>query len=137
MHGRNRRGFLWHTIEGKLKLTRELEDGQLVVERKIEKDRYLINGLDDKDVPKEWLIEGKVKVEKSNGVSYKVSIAEPLYRIQGCRWYQAGLKQIESGENLIQIDYSYVGPEDGLCDSWVQRWVNEEEPELINLSEKR
>jgi hypothetical protein len=128
---------LWHKVKGKLKLTREKEEGPMVVKRKIEKDRYLINANAEKDVPKEWLIEGEVKVEKSNGVSYVVSIAEPLYRIQGCRWYQNGLKQIQSGENLIQVDYGYVGPEDGLCDSWVQRWVNEEEPELIDLSEKR
>jgi hypothetical protein len=135
--GETEEGFIKYKIEGNLTLTRETEGEEpLVVTRKIEKKHYLINGLDDKDVPKEWLIEGKVKVEKSNGVSYKISIAEPLHRIQGCSWYQAGLKQIESGENLIRIDYSYVGPGESACDSWIQRWINEEEPELIDLSVK-
>jgi len=128
---------LWHKIEGQLTITREKEEETMVVKRKIEKDRFLINASAENGVPKEWLIEGKVKVEKSNGLSYKVSIAEPLYRIEGCRWYQNGVKQIEAGDNLIRIDYGYAGPEDSLCDSWIQRWVNDEEPELINLFDRR
>ena len=92
--------------------------------------------MDDKEVPREWLIEGKVRVEKSDGTSYRMKIAEPLWRIQGCRWFQAGLKHIEIGEYLIQTDYSFVGPEESDCDSWVKRWVNEEEAEEIDLSER-
>lgn len=132
--GESDEGYIWHRITGNLQLTREKDEEDLVIKRIVKKDRFLITGLKDKDVPREWLIEGEIKVEKSNDVSYKVSTAEPLHRIQGCRWYQSGIKQIELKEDLIQIDYSYVGPEDSSCDSWIKRWVNEEEPELIDLS---
>jgi hypothetical protein len=134
--GRTDEGFIWHKVEGVLNLTREKEDETVTIIRKVEKERYLINPEKEKDIPKEWLIEGEVKVEKSNGVSYEKKIVEPLHRIQGCRWFQDGLKQIEVGEDLIQIDYGFVGDEDSDCDSWILRWVNEEEAEEIDLSVK-
>ena len=97
----------------------------------------MINGFKDREVPRQWLIEGKVKVEKSNGASYKVFITEPLYRIQGCRWFQSGIKQIESGDNLILLDDGYVGNEDSACDNSMLRTVNDEEDKAINLRSKR
>jgi hypothetical protein len=132
--GRTDEGYIWHKITGELELTREREDEVLVIKRKVEKDRYMINGFRDKEVPNEWLIEGVVEVEKSNGTSYTVRTVEPLYRIQGCRWFQAGIKQIESGENVIQLDYGFEGEEKSACDSWITRQVNEEEPGEIDLS---
>ena len=135
--GKTDKGYIWHTIAGKLKLSRERDGEKLVIERQVAKDRYMINGFNDREVPNQWLIEGKVKVEKSNGVSYKVFISEPLYRIQGCRWFQSGIKQIESGDNLILLDYGYVGDEDSTCDSWMLRTVNDEEGEAIDLRSKR
>ncbi|MCP4310036.1 MAG: hypothetical protein GY790_02120 [Bacteroidetes bacterium] len=130
-------GYIWHTIKGKLVLSRERDGEKLVIERHVTKDRYLIDGFNDREVPNQWLIEGKVKVEKSNGVSYKVIISEPLYRIQGCRWFQSGIKRIETVNNLIFLDYGYVGDEDSACDSWILRTVNEEEDEAIDLNNKR
>lgn len=135
--GKTDEGHIWHTITGNIKLTREKDGEKLVIRRHVEKDRYMIDGFNDPEVPNQWLIEGKVKVEKSNGVSYKVIISEPLFRIQKCRWFQSGIKQIESGENLILLDYSYVGDEDSACDSWMLRTVNDEEGEAIDLRSKR
>jgi hypothetical protein len=135
--GKTDEGYIWHTIAGRLKLSREKDGEKLVIERQIAKDRYMINGFNDREVPNEWLIEGKVKVETSNGVIYKVIISEPLYRIQGCRWFQSGIKQIESGDNLILLDYGYVGNEDSACDNWMLRTVNDEEDKAINLRTKR
>jgi hypothetical protein len=134
--GKTDEGYIWHKIEGELELTREKEDEQIVVKRKVEKDRYLINWPNDKETPNEWLIKGEVKVEKSNGVSYEVIITKPLYRIQGCRWFQAGIKQIKVGNDVIRIDYGYVDDEEMDCDSWIERQVNEEEPETINLRQR-
>ena len=88
--GETEEGYIWHKIKGNIKLTRERDGESLIIKREVEKDRYLINGLNDRDVPNEWLIEGEGKVEKANGLSYEMKIAEPLYRIQGCRWFQAG-----------------------------------------------
>jgi hypothetical protein len=135
--GKTDEGYIWHTITGRLKLSRERDGEKFVIERQVAKDRYMINGFNDREVPKEWLIEGIVKVEKSNGVSYKVIISEPLYRVQGCRWFQSGIKQIESGDNLILLDYGYVGDEDRACDSWMLRTVNDEKGEAIDLRSKR
>lgn len=58
---------LWHKVVGKLTLTRDKKEGPLVIIRKATKDRYLINASAEKGVPNEWLIEGKAKVEQSNG----------------------------------------------------------------------
>ena len=137
--GKTDEGHIWHTIAGNIILTRERNGKKLVIFRHLAKDRYMINGFNDREVPNEWLIEGEVKVEKSNGVSYKVIISEsaPLYRIQGCRWFQSGIKQIKSGENLILLDYGFVGDEDSACDSWMLRTVNDEEGEVIDLGRKR
>jgi len=135
--GKTDEGYIWHTIAGNIILTRERNGEKFVIFRHLAKDRYMINGFNDREVPNEWLIEGEVKVEKSNGVSYKVIITEPLYRIQKCRWFQSGIKQIESGENTILLDYGYVGAEDSACDSWMLRTVNEEEGEAIDLGGKR
>lgn len=135
--GKTDEGHIWHTIAGNIILTREKNGEKLVIFRHLAKDRYMINGFSDPEVPNEWLIEGEVKVEKSNGVSYKVIISEPLYRIQKCWWFQSGIKQIESGENLILLDYGYVGDEDSACDSWMLRTVNDEEGEAIDLRSKR
>jgi len=134
--GKTEEGYFWHKIDGELELTREKEGKPLNIKRRVKKDRYLINGHNDPDTPKEWLIEGKVRVKKSNDVSYVVKIAEPLYRIQGCRWVQAGLKNIEIGDDLIQIDYSFVGQDEQSCDSWIKRWINDEEAEEIDLNAK-
>jgi hypothetical protein len=135
--GKTDEGYIWHTITGNIILTRERNGEKFVIFRHLAKDRYMINGFNDQEVPNEWLIEGEVKVEKSNGVSYKVIISEPLYRIQKCWWFQSGIKQIESGENLILLDYGYVGDEESACDSWMLRTVNDEEGEAIDLRSKR
>jgi len=106
----------------------------------------MLVGWGNPDVPKEWLVDGHVKVSKSNGLSYMVNIHEPLYRIQGCRWAQSGIKVIhfnagnegnkptekEDYKHKVSIDYSYAESEEA-CDSYVLRWVNNEEPEVINL----
>jgi len=135
--GKTDEGHIWHTIAGNIKLTTKRNGEKLIIERRMAKDRYMIIGFNDRTVPNEWLIEGKVKVEKSNGMSYKIITSEPLYRIQGCRWFQSGIKQIESGDNLILLDYGYVGDEDSACDSWMLRTVNDEEGEAIDLRSKR
>jgi len=132
--GETEEGYIWHKIQGKLKLTREKEGETVTIIRKVEKNRYLISGMYDREVPNEWLIDGKVSVEKSNGISYKVEIAQPLYRIEGCRWYQDGLKLIEYGDDLIQVDYGFVGDQESTCDSWIERWINNEDAEQIDLS---
>jgi len=134
--GKTEEGYYWHKIDGEIELTREKDGKPLIIKRKVKKDRYLINGYKDADTPKEWLIEGKVRVKKSNDVSYVVNIAEPLYRIQGCRWIQAGLKKIEFEEDIIQIDYGFVGEDEQSCDSWIKRWINDEEAEEIDLNAK-
>lgn len=134
--GKSEEGYYWHKINGEIVLTREKDGKPLIINRKVKKDRYLINGYKDADTPKEWLIEGKVQVKKSNDVSYVVKIVEPLYRIQGCRWIQAGLKKIEFEEDIIQIDYGFVGEDEQSCDSWIKRWINDEKAEEIDLNAK-
>jgi len=134
--GKTDEGYIWHTIAGNMKLTRERDDEKLVIKRQVAKDRYMINGFNDLEVANEWMIEGKVKVEKSDGLSYKVIISEPLYRIQGCRWFQYGIKQIDSDDNLVLLDYGYTGDEDSACDSWMLRTINDEEGKAIDLRRK-
>jgi hypothetical protein len=64
--GQTEEGYYWHKIKGEIVLTREKDGEQLIIKRKVEKDRYLINGYKDADTPKEGRIEGKVRVKKSN-----------------------------------------------------------------------
>lgn len=146
--GVNADSLFVHSIRGEIGLTRE--DG-LVVTREIHERRTMLAGFREPGVPKEWLLEGSVKVSKSDGREYLMNIREPLYRIQGCRWAQSGVKVIrfnletdedQSGSSTgetpeyahkVVIDYSYVGEEDSSCDSFVLRKVDDQEPEVVNL----
>ena len=139
--GTDENGFFVHAIKGTISL--EKPDG-LKVERELHKRRLLISGVEDKEAPKEWLVEGYVNVSRSDGVSFEMRIAEPLYRIQGCRWYQSGLKvlsfssvsenEVDTGQKVF-IDYSYAEG-DNACDSYVLRWIENEEPEVVNLRDR-
>lgn len=146
--GLNADSLYVHSIRGKIQL---VKDDSLVVTREINKYRTMLAGFNEAGVPKEWLLEGSVKVTKSDGREYLMNIREPLYRIQGCRWAQSGVKVIRfnldtdedgSGANATEpreynhkvvIDYSYTGPEDGLCDSYVLRKVDDQEAEVVDL----
>ena len=142
--GMNDDSLYMHSINGNIEIIRP---DSVKVEREIHKLRTLLAGYESPDIPKEWLIEGKVKVEVSNGNEYLVNIVEPLYRIQGCRWPQTGVKVIninpddaaedeEAGvrtRSRVVIDFSYVGPEDSLCDSYILRTVDDGDPEVIDL----
>ncbi|SRR6056297_3536608 len=148
--GMNGDGYYVHSIRGKIDLVRE--DG-MVISRELTRRRTMLAGFGEPDVPKEWLMEGKTKVVKSNGREYVMNIREPLYRIQGCRWAQSGVKVIRfnideeetaadasAGEtpeykHKVVIDYGYVGEEDSACDSFVLRKVDDKEAELVDLSE--
>lgn len=141
--GLNEDGLYVHTIRGEVEMNRA---DTLLIKREIHKSRTLLTGWGDPDTPKEWFIEGHVNVSKSNGIDYIVNIPQPLYRIQGCRWPQAGIKvlhfNVETPEtkpnnigdykHKVSIDYSYDESDDA-CDSWVLRWINDEEPEAVNL----
>lgn len=136
--GETEEGFYEHSIEGTIQLKKS---DSLQVKRKIHKSRLLIAGAKDKDIPKEWLVSGRVRVLKSNGVTYVMKIAEPLHHIQGCKWAQSGLKVItfsgdeENDEETgpkVYIDYAYA-ESDKSCDRYALRWVDDGEAEVIKL----
>jgi hypothetical protein len=137
--GLNEDNLYMHTINGDLTLVRP--DG-IVVEREIHKKRILLTEKRS-DGPRQWLVDGYVKVSRSNGIAFKMEITTPLHRIQGCRWFQSGIKVLhfKASENLdfnhdhkVRIDYSYSLPEStDACDSYVRRWVDDEEAEVRNL----
>lgn len=146
--GLNEDSLYVHVIKGGLTL---VKPDSLVVKRAVHKRRILLAGVGQPDVPKEWLIEGKVEVEKSNGISCEVHTRTPLYRIQGCRWFQDGIKVIhirlhdgeedkgdgegegsDEGRHKVVIDYGYAESEDA-CDSFVLRTIDDEEPVVVNL----
>ncbi len=147
--GMNEDGYYVHSIRGKLSLVRE--DG-IEISRELTRSRTMLAGFGEPGVPKEWLMEGKTKVVKSNGREYVMNIREPLYRIEGCRWAQSGVKVIRfnideeeaaadasAGEtpeykHKVVIDYGYVGEEDSACDSFVLRKVDDKEAEVVDLS---
>ncbi len=138
--GMNEDGFYVHVIKGNILLERP--DG-VVVKREIHKRRTRIAGVGDAEILNEWLIEGYVEVSKSNGKKYVMNVKEPLHRIQGCRWYQSGIKVIhyivEQSEDrryeyTVSIDYSYTESDDA-CDSFVLKWKNDNEAEVVDLSE--
>ncbi len=146
--GMNEDGYYVHSIRGKIQLVRE--DG-MVISREITRRRTMLAGFGEPGVPKEWLLEGKTIVEKSNAREYVMNIREPLYRIQGCRWAQSGLKVIrfnideeeEADDAAVEgapeyrhkvvIDYGFVGQEDSACDSFVLRKVDDKEAEVVDL----
>lgn len=146
--GLNADSLFVHSIRGKIQLTR---DDSTIVTREITQRRTMLVGFGEPDVRKEWLLEGSVKVSKSDGREYLMNIREPLYRIQGCRWAQSGVKVIrfnlETDDDAttgitddtpeyahkVVIDYSYVGQEDSRCDSFVLRKVDDQEPEVVDL----
>jgi hypothetical protein len=147
--GLNADSLYVHSIRGKIELVR---DDSLVVTREMDKLRTMLAGFNEPGVPREWLLEGTTKVVKSDGREYHIKIREPLYRIQGCRWAQSGVKVIRfnlddeavdpdgtEGEDTgynhkVVIDYSYTGPEDGRCDSYVLRKVDDQEAEVVDLN---
>jgi len=149
--GLNADSLFVHSIRGKIELVR---DDSLVVTREMNKLRTMLAGFNEPGVPREWLLEGTTKVVKSDGREYLIKIREPLYRIQGCRWAQSGVKVIRFNlddeavdptgdedaaaayKHKVVIDYSYVGPEDGLCDSFILRTVDDQEPEVVDLDNR-
>lgn len=146
--GMNADSLFVHSISGKIELVRE---NGMVVNRELHERRTMLAGFKEPGVPREWLLEGTVNVVKSDGRDYLMKIREPLYRIQGCRWAQSGVKvirfNIETDEDTtddstaetreyahrVVIDYSYVGQEDSRCDSFVLRKVDDQEPEVVDL----
>ena len=146
--GMNADSLFVHSIRGSIQLVRE---DSLVVTRELNKYRTMLAGFNEPGVPKEWLLEGTTIVVRSDGREYHIKIREPLYRIQGCRWAQSGVKVIRfnleedegtsvntEGEeskynHKVVIDYSYVGPEAGSCDSYVLRKVDDQEEEVVDL----
>ena len=144
--GLNEDGLYYHTIRGKVELTRE--DGKQIT-RELFKTRIMLAGFRDPEVPKEWLLDGHVNVTHSEKGDYVINIREPLHRIQGCRWAQSGVKVIrfnieeevnveaEAGSEYthkVVIDYSYVGEEGSACDSWVLRKVDDGEAVPVDLN---
>ena len=146
--GLNADSLFVHSIRGTIQLVRE---DSLVVTREMNKYRTMLAGFNEPGVPREWLLEGITKVMKSDGREYLIKTREPLYRIQGCRWAQSGIKVIrfnlpdeEAAQEItddeetkynhkVVIDYSYTGPEDGSCDSYVLRKVDDQEEEVVDL----
>ena len=147
--GLNADSLFVHSIRGSIQLVR---DDSLVVTRELNKYRTMLAGFGEPGVPNEWLLEGTTKVVRSDDREYLMKIREPLHRIQGCRWAQSGVKVIrfnlEEEEGILEnaegeetkynhkvvIDYSYVGPEDSSCDSFVLRKVDDQEEEVVDLS---
>jgi hypothetical protein len=146
--GLNADSLFVHSIRGSIQLVR---DDSLVVTRELNKSRTMLAGFGEPGVPNEWLLEGTTKVVRSDGREYLMNIRAPLHRIQGCRWAQSGVKVIRfnleeeegasansEGEEAkynhkVVIDYSYVGPEDSSCDSFVLRKVDDQEEEVVDL----
>jgi hypothetical protein len=146
--GLNADSLFVHSIRGIIQLVRE---DSLVVTREISKQRTMLAGFNDPGAPREWLLEGTTKVVRSDGREYHIRIREPLHRIQGCRWAQSGIKvirfnlpeeeisaEISDGEEAkynhkVVIDYSYAGPENDRCDSFVLRQVDDQEEEVVDL----
>lgn len=147
--GLNADSLFVHSIRGSIQLIR---DDSLMVTRELNKYRTMLAGFNEPGVPREWLLDGTTKVVRSDDREYLMNIREPLHRIQGCRWAQSGVKVIRfnleeeeetsgnaGGEEAkynhkVVIDYSYVGPEDGRCDSYVLRQVDDQEEEVVDLS---
>ncbi len=102
----------------------------------LNEESYLfVNNFEIQHIMKRYLIT--ITALCCTAITLLISTVEPLYRIQGCRWFQSGVKLIESGDNLIRIDFSQVGNNERSCDSWILRTVNDEEGEAINLRKKR
>jgi hypothetical protein len=146
--GLNDDSLFVHSIRGNIQLVR---DDTLLVSRELNKYRTMLAGFREPGVPKEWLLEGTTRVVRSDGKEYVMKIREPLYRIQGCRWPQSGVKvirlnlpedettmEVSEGEEFefnhkVVIDYSYLGPENSSCDSFVLRKVDDQEEEVVDL----
>jgi hypothetical protein len=138
-NGLNDDSLYVHSIKGKLTLVRP---DSLIIVRDFQKRRTMLAGVGNPDVPNEWLVEGHIKVNRSDSVHFMVKIDEPLYRIQGCRWYQGGIKAIHYNaagnadgryDRKVYFDYGYAESEDR-CDSYALRWVDEGEPKVVNLN---
>jgi hypothetical protein len=137
--GLNEDNLFVHRITGEVELVKP--DG-VIVKREIHKRRTLLTDPKDRTALMEWLIDGRVIVEKSTGVSYEMHVREPLYRIQGCKWFQSGIKRIvfevkdenleEPSTHRILIDYGYAESEDS-CDNYALRTVDDQEPVAIQL----
>ena len=146
--GMNADSLFVHSIRGTIQLEKE---DSLLVTREMNKFRTMLAGFNKPGVPREWLLEGTTKVVRSDGRAYRMNTREPLYRIQGCRWAQSGVKVIRfnldeeketavnaEGEEAkynhkVVIDYSYTGPEESRCDSFVLRTVDDQEEEVVDL----
>jgi len=112
------------------------------VKRKIHEKRTYIAGRGNRDIPNQWLIEGIVVVSKSSGKKYTMKITDPLHKIQGCKWYQSGIKafhfstgekDVKTNDRITYIDYSYTESDDS-CDSFALRWKDDEEAHVVDLS---
>jgi len=135
-------GYLHFTVKGVIDLVKK---NGVVVKRKINKNRYKIAGIDPSlDETPEWLVTGKVKVKKSNGLHYHMTIVEPIHRIKSCKYIVEGIKEInvlqtgdskldeliEKGNGKIDIVIDYG---DGECDNIATKSINGGDPEKIEL----
>lgn len=138
--GTSEDGYPKYKIIGNVKL---IQPNGIETHRIIHKQRTKIAGFETKEKSDdEWLIEGTVKVKKSNGVHFTTTIIFPLHQLKSCKWIVSGTKEIEVYQNsgdmvnnlplgTIVIDYG-----DGECDNIATKKINDQDPVEFELKKR-
>ncbi len=133
--GNSEAGNMMFTVEGTTVVTKK--NGKLIT-RTFDRVREKIieeNGDRGKKLVS-YIITGDVKGINGSGNEFTTTILEPIFRTNRCKWIQSGVLQIELEKHVVVLDYS-EGNNNGDCDPFVLRTVDDNEPEIINLSTRK